>query len=626
MKNNFFLILLLILIGSWQIRAQTGAKFAGSYTVDTLPKIGVNAGDTATVTDSTRGIWQFDGKKWIPKDNRRANALDFCNPATTDDCTAGLQAAIEALAKLHGGTLVFPAGYTFKFASPLDLVNHSSITFEGTVTKGHGGTINLLYTGSGANAAFNMLSSYELTFRKLHIVYDNPKFTGWLLQTGHNGAAGGDTQQFLIDNCVIRGTENAHNAAGLVDLNLSIIGKIVDSHFMYANVGIRGVTGKPNYAYLYDIGNNTFNYCETAIYNPDANWRIIGNTFEPSLKGETVGIDSDNSYYIRGVTIQANNFSDSSGANRPQLRLHKGLGVSVSNNWFTLPKNATAMDFTECQGLVVNGNRVESDGAATVGIQFGSGNLNYAVTVSGNSLNAATPIANETVVIGLTQLSNETGGSSLTNAITSGLTVRGNAGTNAIGIYPTSLTIGSVYKTVDFNYGGGIRMTNALAGYNDGSMIIQARGRDSAGDIVLKTGSGDALKVNAAGVILGANLAGTTGAFTGNVTFPTQTAGDNSTKAATTAFVQTAINSGGATGQANLDFPNISASSTAEMTIAVGGASPGDAVAVSPNGAPENGLIWSGYVASPGIVKIRLANVTVNSINPAARQWTVKVR
>lgn len=40
---------------------------------------------------------------------------------------------------------------------------------------------------------------------------------------------------------------------------------------------------------------------------------------------------------------------------------------------------------------------------------------------------------------------------------------------------------------------------------------------------------------------VGGNLSGTTGSFSGDVTFPTQTAGDNSTKAATTAFVTTAI-------------------------------------------------------------------------------------
>lgn len=625
--SSFFLVYLLVFASNIFGQTSTAVSYLGAYTLATLPTTGVNTGDVATVTDSTRGIWQYDGTKWIAKDGRRPSALDFCNPATTSDCTSGLQAAIDALSALDGGTIVFPAGYTFQFASQLNLVDKRDIAFEGTVTKGSNGTTNLLYTGSGSSTAFDMRSSNEITFRNLHVVYNNSGFTGWLLQTGH-AASGADTYGLLIDNCVIGGFANAYNASGLVDLTLSIVGKIIDSHFIYAHVGIRGINGSPNYAYIYNIDNNSFNSIETAIYNPDANWRISGNTFEPDLNGKTVGIDSDNSYYIRGVKIEANYFGDASSATQPQLRIRKGLGVSVSNNWFTLAPNGTAMEFTECQGLNITANRVESDTGGTTGILFSGGSAggyNYATTVTSNSLNVGHPIVGG-YIIGISEISNETGGSALTNVTTGGLDIQGNAGTTPVSSSPTTLTIGSIYNSIDYNNGGGIRMTNALGTHPDGSMIIQARNRDLVGDIVLRTAFADVLTVNYYGVTLGSNLSGTTGAFTGNVTFPTQPTGDNSTNGATTAFVQAAVNSASPIGSASLNFPSIAAGSTSELTISVSSATAGDAVTVSPSGGPESGLIWSGYVSASGTVTVRLANVTGSAIDPATRNWTAKVR
>lgn len=71
------------------------------------------------------------------------------------------------------------------------------------------------------------------------------------------------------------------------------------------------------------------------------------------------------------------------------------------------------------------------------------------------------------------------------------------------------------------------------------------------------------------------------------------------------------------------DFPSIAAGATAEMTVGVPGVVVGDSVLITPNGAPEAGLMWTGYVSATDVVTIRLANVTAGAIDPASRTWMI---
>lgn len=84
--------------------------------------------------------------------------------------------------------------------------------------------------------------------------------------------------------------------------------------------------------------------------------------------------------------------------------------------------------------------------------------------------------------------------------------------------------------------------------------------------------------------------------------------------------------------QAVLDFPNILANTTSELTINVaplGNVTLGDIVIASPLGAPEAGLVWSAYVSTAGtntgVVTVRVANVTAAPINPGPRTWRVQL-
>lgn len=78
---------------------------------------------------------------------------------------------------------------------------------------------------------------------------------------------------------------------------------------------------------------------------------------------------------------------------------------------------------------------------------------------------------------------------------------------------------------------------------------------------------------------------------------------------------------------ATLDFPSIPAHSTAQLTIAMptGSCAAGDDCSVTPLGAIEVGLVWSGRVSATDTVMVRLANVTAGAIDPASRTWRASV-
>ena len=50
-----------------------------------------------------------------------------------------------------------------------------------------------------------------------------------------------------------------------------------------------------------------------------------------------------------------------------------------------------------------------------------------------------------------------------------------------------------------------------------------------------------------------------------------------------------------------------------------------DEVIATPLGAPEAGLLWTAYVSDVDTVTLRLANVTVNAINPVERKYRITV-
>lgn len=76
----------------------------------------------------------------------------------------------------------------------------------------------------------------------------------------------------------------------------------------------------------------------------------------------------------------------------------------------------------------------------------------------------------------------------------------------------------------------------------------------------------------------------------------------------------------------NLDFASIAANTTSELTVSVPGATTANGrVSVTPANGIEAGLVVTGYVSAANTVTVRVGNVTVGAINPAARDFHILV-
>ena len=79
----------------------------------------------------------------------------------------------------------------------------------------------------------------------------------------------------------------------------------------------------------------------------------------------------------------------------------------------------------------------------------------------------------------------------------------------------------------------------------------------------------------------------------------------------------------GITNTQSLNFPSISADSSAEIMVLVIKAPVGSSCNCTPLGPIEPGLKWSCYIAALNIARVRLSNVTSAAIDPAALNWKV---
>jgi hypothetical protein len=79
------------------------------------------------------------------------------------------------------------------------------------------------------------------------------------------------------------------------------------------------------------------------------------------------------------------------------------------------------------------------------------------------------------------------------------------------------------------------------------------------------------------------------------------------------------------TATASLDFPNILASASADLTITVTGAAVGDAVVLGPPADPDAGLTFLAFVSAADTVTVRACNFSSGAIDQAAKTFRVTV-
>jgi len=73
-----------------------------------------------------------------------------------------------------------------------------------------------------------------------------------------------------------------------------------------------------------------------------------------------------------------------------------------------------------------------------------------------------------------------------------------------------------------------------------------------------------------------------------------------------------------------LDFPNIGANSSADLTVNFPGASLGSVVIATPETIELN-LTWSTFVSSQDVITVRVHNTSGGGVDPASRKWRITV-
>lgn len=74
-----------------------------------------------------------------------------------------------------------------------------------------------------------------------------------------------------------------------------------------------------------------------------------------------------------------------------------------------------------------------------------------------------------------------------------------------------------------------------------------------------------------------------------------------------------------------LDFPNIPASTNADLTITIKGVKSGDTVISTPPSTIEAGLSWCSFVSANNTVTVRLHAHATAAIDPAPAIWRITV-
>jgi hypothetical protein len=346
-----------------------------------------------------------------------ANVQTFgATPDDDVDDSEAIQNAIDSKRfpaedyKVKGGTVFFPKGH-YKVERPLSADRSISLVLlgEGSQVAGFENppASLLTYTGAGSGPFFSARSTSGFTVRNMAVRYNNRGFTGDLFDFSHTEPfdRSPDSSYVMIDDSLIAGEYPVNSARSLLSFFDAIISTVRDSHLAWAQ---RGVDGKraPDYGFSNGIRieSNTFDNLRVgAITNPGQSWVVTANVFEAlnMIEGATLSRavydelperspgDVSN---IHGLKFSGNWLGDAN------LTVHdvwisseksRFIGAEITGNFFG-GGNVGIRFNTYVEGISISGNYFELTVAAIdLGRIPGNG-----INITGNSINAQTPIAN----------------------------------------------------------------------------------------------------------------------------------------------------------------------------------------------------------------------------------------
>jgi hypothetical protein len=373
--------------------------------IDTSGKVGIGTTTPKDTLDVFGSVVVRGLEPWI--DVRAHGAL---GNGISDD-TAAIQAAINAV-PAAGGTVFFPAGFTFACYSSLNLDGRENIRLYGgrageDTSYGPGANgPTLLYNGGGTKF-ISLRSAHGITFHGLSMRYAYGGFTGDFIHCDHMGPNTSDSMFLRFEHCSFSGFSNdARWARSLIRLNRAIITTISNCWFGLAYVGILGVDpqpltdpdpGKSNYSNVVEIDNCTFNYQNTsAIKNAGEAWLIQNCTFEPLFYVDQLpklgcAYLQDPGMLPRGFSFIGNWFGDATDGGT--WISAQSEGMHVAGNFIAVGTSGTHLRLTDASGVHISGNTFWSgtaialagtsiNGIAIMGNKF----LGVSTTVSGTGI------------------------------------------------------------------------------------------------------------------------------------------------------------------------------------------------------------------------------------------------
>ncbi len=297
-----------------------------------------------------------------------------CNGTTADD--APVQAALTAAGGFQG-TVLIPAGNTCLIAGQLmmdGLKNVLITSSTGNMTTSVTSYPRLLFTGT-ASPLISAKSSFGLHFSGTNIQYNNPNFTGNVIDISHT-SSNQDTIGDTFDHMAIQGSSGAAGAQYLICGDKADSIMIDDVIFEYAVNAVQG--GAPRntdtYAVKWTIkdcsfSNSTGTISNSMIQNPSQGWSITGNTFEMGTAlSTTVSIIDMTTLSCNGCEVSGNWAGDAGPAYTGVFIRNFGSGgvggIDLSGNNFIsgpMPPDGTLMSIAPgelAMGISIHGNYI----------------------------------------------------------------------------------------------------------------------------------------------------------------------------------------------------------------------------------------------------------------------------
>lgn len=351
----------------------------------------------------------------------------------TDNTTA-FNAAITALAGsgFKGGTLFVPPAQGFySFWGTINFNTKSGITLVGTAgVVGPAGPTSLLYQGSGSRF-IDCRDSGGIRIKDLGIAYNNPAFTGYVIDGGGNTVATGSTfgsvsSALQVDNCQIYPIGAVHTIQ--INLDQSIEARITNNSFSTGAPSIKGcyiIAGNSTVCYF--AHNQYVNNVGTAIIGCGEAWMFVNETFEASNVGTANAFTTYGNIGGRGCSFIDCWFGDVTATGGIWVTYTGQSFNFIGNRISGISPSCEAINLYTCNGASITGNDFNSFSGA---IDFATSGANSAgIVVSGNYFENITsaPFVNLSKVTGLIA----EGNTPSTSQYTSGQVAIGQTGADA---------------------------------------------------------------------------------------------------------------------------------------------------------------------------------------------------